>query len=97
MRAGRSRTARRSANSASKVMPTRRNGRDKSHTNGQRTSASRARGQHRTNRMHQPTSTSRVLMAASSKGKDRLYEQAPSRRALTWGLMGGEGHFIAGL
>src|SRR6185295_4650966 len=64
-RAGRNSTARSNANSASKVMPIKRNGNDKSHTSGQRMSASRASGQQGTNKRHQPTSKRSVFMVAS--------------------------------
>jgi hypothetical protein len=64
MRAGNNRIARRSANNASNVIPTRRNGSDRSHTSGHSTSASKAIGQHRTNRMHQTTKTKKGFMEA---------------------------------
>lgn len=54
-RAGRSRRARKSANIAETVMPTTRNGRASSQASGHRIKASRAKGQHRTKRMHQAT------------------------------------------
>jgi len=55
--------ARSRAKSASKVMPTKRNGSDKSHTNGHSTSASTASGQHRTDKRNHPTRTRRVFIA----------------------------------
>jgi hypothetical protein len=64
MRAGNIRIARRSAKSASKVIPTRRNGSDRSHTSGHSNSASKAIGQHKTKRMHQMTNTSNVFTEA---------------------------------
>src|SRR5436190_18416044 len=54
--------------SASKVMPTKRNGSARSHTKGHSTSANRASGQHRTNKRHQTTSASKVLIGSSPDG-----------------------------
>ena len=64
-RAGSSSTARTSASSASKVMPISRNGSVKSQTTGKRISASRAKGQQSTNRMHQPTKRIRAFTSIS--------------------------------
>ena len=64
-RAGSSSTARTSASSASKVMPISRNGSVKSQTTGKRISASRAKGQQSTNRMHQPTKRIRAFTSLS--------------------------------
>jgi hypothetical protein len=50
------------ANNASTVIPTRRRGRDNSHTIGRRISANNATGQQSTNRIHHPTKTSRACM-----------------------------------
>src|ERR1700730_16596661 len=66
-RAGRNRIARRSANRASNVIPTTRNGSDRSHTKGQRTMARTASGQHNTNRRHQPTITSNAFTGVSPR------------------------------
>jgi hypothetical protein len=64
-RAGSSSTARTSASSASKVMPISRNGSVKSQTIGKRISASRAKGQQSTNRMHQLTKRIRAFTSIS--------------------------------
>jgi hypothetical protein len=64
-RAGSRSTARTSASSASKVMPISRNGSVKSQTTGKRISASRAKGQQSTNRMHQPTKRIRAFTSLS--------------------------------
>jgi len=64
-RAGRSNSARTSANNASNVMPISRNGSVKSQTTGKRISASRAKGQQRTSRMHQPTKRIRAFTSLS--------------------------------
>src|SRR5580692_7006727 len=53
--------ARSSANSASMEMPTRRNGKDTSHTKGQRKMARMASGQHNTNNRHHTTNKSMVF------------------------------------
>jgi len=53
--------ARSSANSASMEMPTRRNGKDTSHTKGQRKMARMATGQHNTNNRHHTTNKSMVF------------------------------------
>ena len=64
-RAGSSRTARTSARSASNVMPISRKGSVKSQTRGKRISASRAKGQQSTKRMHQPTKRIRAFTSLS--------------------------------
>src|SRR5258708_3065033 len=66
-RAGRNRIARRSANMASKAIATTRNGSDRSHSKGQRTTIRSASGQHKTNRRHQPTITSNAFTGDSPR------------------------------
>src|SRR5216683_3617242 len=66
-RAGRNRIARRSANKASNVIATTRNGSDRSHSKGQRTMARTANGQHNTNRRHQPTIASNTFTGVSPR------------------------------
>jgi len=66
-RAGRNRIARSSANMASNVIPTTRNGSDRSHNKGQRTMTRIANGQHTTNRRHQPTITSNAFTGVSPR------------------------------
>src|SRR6185295_5922514 len=56
-RAGRNRMAFSSANTALKVMPKRRKGMEMSQRNGKAIRASKARGQHKTKRIHQPTNS----------------------------------------
>jgi len=69
MRTGNSSAAQRSANSASNVIPTRRDGSGKSHTNGQSTNASTAReAGTETNKMHQPTSASNEQYRSFAEG-----------------------------
>jgi hypothetical protein len=53
------------AKTASKVIPTNRNGRDINHTKGKSTSASSANGQQSTNRMHHPMNKIRLFMMSS--------------------------------
>src|SRR5712664_4476401 len=66
-RAGRNRIARRSANRASNVSATTRNGSDRSHKRGQRTMTRTASGQHNTNRRHQPTIASNAFTGLSPR------------------------------
>ncbi|MNM58744.1 hypothetical protein D3C81_699830 [compost metagenome] len=61
-------SARRKANSAENVMPTRRNGRLSSHMNGQATSARIANGQHSTNSRHHTPSANKVFITGSLGG-----------------------------
>ncbi len=61
-RAGRNSRVRINAKTASIVMPTSRNGRDRSQTKGNRISASSAKGQQSTNKMHQPMNKIRTFM-----------------------------------
>jgi hypothetical protein len=65
-RAGRNSTALTRANTALSVMPRRRKGNDTSQTNGKRITASTAKGQQSTNKMHQPTKSIRTLKLLSS-------------------------------
>jgi hypothetical protein len=61
-RDGRKRLVFNNAKAASKVIPTNRKGIERSQTMGKATSASKARGQHKTRRMHQPTNARMKLM-----------------------------------
>ena len=63
-RAGRNRTARRNANSASKATPISRTGRLSNHSSGHATSAASASGQHRTKSTHHTTSANRSFIAS---------------------------------
>jgi hypothetical protein len=62
-RAGRKSTVRTRENRALTEIPTSRSGNDKSHTTGNRISASSASGQQSTNKMHQPRNRSSVFIA----------------------------------
>jgi hypothetical protein len=81
MRAGRNSTARSNANSASKVMPTRRNGNERTHTRGHNTRTNKARGQHRTNKTHQMTRERRVLIGGCPRHGVGTDESVPLFRA----------------
>ena len=62
IRAGRKSNVLMNVKTAANVIPTRRKGKARSQTIGKRTSASRATGQHSTNKMHQPTKRIRVFI-----------------------------------
>ena len=61
-RAGRNSKVLINVNTAPIVIPIKRSGNDRSHTTGKRISARIAKGQHSTNRMHQPTNRIRAFM-----------------------------------
>jgi len=52
----------RSAKTASKVMPTRRNGKEISHTSGKTINASNANGHAKTKRINHPTNNNRTFI-----------------------------------
>src|ERR1700722_4282107 len=85
MRAGRNKIARNNANMASKVIPIRRNGSDRSHTKGQRIMAMMASGQHSTNSRHQPTITSNAFTEVSPRFQPATLTYPPNRQVIDGG------------
>lgn len=63
-RAGNRNKLRINANTASTEKPTRRSGKDKSHTNGKRINATKATGQQSVNNIHQPTNNIKAFIFA---------------------------------
>ena len=80
--------ARSSVKSASKVMPTKRNGSDTTHTRGHSTSASTASGQHRTNKRNHPTRRRRVFIGVHRCHCVGTHESVQLFGALRWHLNG---------
>ena len=79
IRAGNISRALSNANTASKVMPIRRNGKDSNQNTGHNSSASKAIGQLTTNKMHQPIKSSRNLMTdpSSVNGEEQDQRSRP--------------------
>jgi len=71
MRAGKNNRAFINSNTASTVMPTRRNGSDTNQISGMKINAIRASGQHNVNNMHQAINSTIVFLLKYQQDNDR--------------------------